>query len=67
VVARAGVGLPEAAVARAGVAHLFESPHDTTGDILRRVRAAGVPRRWRFGHYDLGYARRGHWPRLEDH
>jgi hypothetical protein len=67
VVARADVGLPEAAVARARVGNLFESPHDTTIDILRRVRAAGVPRRWRLGHYDLGYARRGRWPRLEDH
>jgi beta-1,4-mannosyl-glycoprotein beta-1,4-N-acetylglucosaminyltransferase len=58
------VGLPEAAVARAGVAHLFQSPHDSTADILRRVRAAGVPRRWRLGRFDLGYARRSPWPRL---
>lgn len=67
VVARAEVGLPEAAVARAGVEHLFESPHDTGTEILRRVRAAGVPRRWRLGRYDIGYRRRGYWPRLEDH
>jgi len=67
VVERAEVGLPEAAVARAGIGHLFESPHDTSTEILRRVRAAGVPRRWRLGRYDIGYRRRGHWPRLEDH
>lgn len=67
VVERADVGLPEAAVTRANVAHLFESPHDAPGAILRRVRAAGVPRRWRLGRYDIGYARHGHWPRLGDH
>jgi hypothetical protein len=67
VVERADVGLPEAAVARARVGHLFESPHDTSSAILRRVRAAGVPRRWRFGRYDVGYGRRGRWPRLADH
>jgi len=66
VVERGDVGLPEAAVAHAGVAHLFESPHDTGAQILRRVRDAGVPARWRVGRYDLGYARHGHWPRLED-
>jgi hypothetical protein len=66
VVERADVGLPEGAVARARVGHLFESPHDSSADILRRVRAAGVPRRWRLGRYDIGYASRGHWPRLGD-
>lgn len=64
VVERADVGLPDAAVARARVAHLFESPADTAAQILSRVRDAGVPRRWRLGRYDVGYARRGHWPRL---
>lgn len=58
------VGLPAAAVAKAGVAHLFESPHDSSADVLRRVREAGVPRRWRLGRFDLGYARRSPWPRL---
>jgi hypothetical protein len=66
VVERADVGLPEDAVARAGVAHLFESPHDTTTGILRRVRAGGVLRRWRLGRYDIGYASRSPWPRLAD-
>jgi hypothetical protein len=66
VVERADVGLPEAAVAQADVGHLFESPHDSIGQILRRVRAAGVARRWRLGRYDVGYARRGTWPRLVD-
>jgi beta-1,4-mannosyl-glycoprotein beta-1,4-N-acetylglucosaminyltransferase len=66
-VERADVGLPEAAVARARVGHLFESPHDPVAAILRRVRAAGVPRRWRLGRYDIGYASRGRWPRLGDH
>lgn len=67
VVERAGVGLPEAAVTRANVGHLFESPCDSSAEILRRVRAAAVPRRWRLGRFDLGYARRGRWPRLGDH
>jgi len=67
VVERADVGLPEAAVARARVGQLFESPHDSSAAILRRVRAAGVPRRWRLGRYDIGYASRGRWPRLGDH
>lgn len=67
VVEPSAVDLPAAAVETANVAHLFESPHDTSTEILRRVRAAGVPRRWRLGRYDVGYARRGHWPRLEDH
>jgi len=58
------VGLPEAAVAKAGVAHLFESPHDSSADILCRVREAAVPRRWRLGRFELGYARRSPWPRL---
>lgn len=67
VVERADVGLPEAAVAQADIGRLFESPHDMSAQILRRVRAAGVPRRWRLGRYDIGYARRGHWPRRADH
>ncbi len=67
VVEPAEVGLPEAAVARAGVGKLFESPHDTSTQILRRVRAAGVARRWRLGRFDVGYARRSPWPRLDDH
>jgi hypothetical protein len=58
------VGLPESVVASAGAGHLFESPPDSADDILRRVRAAGVPRRWRLGRFDLGYARRSPWPRL---
>jgi hypothetical protein len=61
------VGLPESAVARARVAHLFESPCDSSAEILRRVRAVAIPRRWRLHRLDLGYASRGHWPRLEDH
>jgi len=67
VVERAAVGLPDAAVARAKVDHLYESPHDSGAEILRRVRDAAVPRRWRLGRYDIGYARHGHWPRLGDH
>lgn len=67
VVERADVGLPDAAVAQADIGRLFESPHDMSAQILRRVRAAGVPRRWRLGRYDIGYARRGRWPRLTDH
>jgi hypothetical protein len=67
VVEPAAVGLPEGAVARAGVAQLFEAPHDTTADILRRVRDAAVPRRWRLGRYELGYTHHSPWPRLEDH
>ncbi len=66
VVGSADVGLPEAAVARAGVGALFEAPHDTIEQTLRRVRAAGVPRRWRLGSYDVGYARRGRWPQLTE-
>lgn len=66
VVPRADVGLPDAAVALADAGGLFESPGDTSAQILRRVRAAGVPRRWRLGRYDIGYASRGHWPRLEE-
>jgi hypothetical protein len=65
IVERASVGLPEAAVARANVTQLFETPHDSTGEILRRVRAAAVPRRWRVGRFDLGYGRRSRWPRLD--
>lgn len=64
VLGRADVGLSDAVVAKAGVGHLFESPPDTLAQVLQRVRAAGVPGRWRFGSYDIGYARRGRWPRL---
>lgn len=67
VVEPGAVGLPEAAVARAGVAHLFEAPHDAGADILRRVRGTALPLRWRIGRFELGYARRGPWPRLGDH
>jgi beta-1,4-mannosyl-glycoprotein beta-1,4-N-acetylglucosaminyltransferase len=66
VVARSDVGLPEAVVAQSGVEHRFEESPDTAVQILNRVRAAGVPRRWRLGRYDIGYMRRGHWPRLVD-
>ena len=64
VVERAAVGLPEAAVARANVAHLFEAPHDTTHEILRRVREVTLPARLRLGAMRFGYAGRGQWPRL---
>ncbi|MDH5576893.1 MAG: hypothetical protein OEZ09_00390 [Betaproteobacteria bacterium] len=66
VVGRAEVGLPEAAVARAGVGGLFEASHDSMAQILHRVRAAAVPRRWQLGQYDFGFARRGRWPQLTD-
>lgn len=66
VVEAADVGLPAPAVARARVGHLFAAPHDTSAQILRRVRAAGVPRRWQLGRYDIGYGPRGRWPRLGD-
>ena len=64
VVDRPAVGLDEATVTRAGVGHLFEAPHDSSNDVLRRVRAAALPRRWRLGRFELGYARRSQWPRL---
>jgi hypothetical protein len=64
VVERAAVGLPEAAIARAKVEHLFQAPCDSAAEILRRVCEASVPRRWRLGRFDLGYARRSPWPRL---
>ena len=63
-VERAAVGLPEEAVARAQVAHLFESRADSTAAILRRVREAAVPRRARIGRMEFGLARRSPWPRL---
>jgi beta-1,4-mannosyl-glycoprotein beta-1,4-N-acetylglucosaminyltransferase len=66
VVERAAVGLPDGAVARAGLERYFEAPHDSSAAILERVRDAAVPRRWRLGRYQLGYARRGHWPRLDE-
>jgi hypothetical protein len=61
---RASVGLPEDAVARANVGHLFEPSADSTAQILRRVREAAVPRRWSLGRFRIGYARRSPWPRL---
>lgn len=64
VVERAAVGLPEAAVARAGIGHLFEAPHDTTHAILRRVREVTLPSRLRLGGVRFGYAGRSQWPRL---
>ena len=67
VMAPDSVGLPESAVARARVGHLFESPCDSSAEILRRVRDVAIPRRWRLHRLDLGYASRGHWPRLDDH
>ena len=67
VMAPESVGLPESAVVRARVEHLFESPSDSSAEILRRVRDVAIPRRWRLHRLDLGYASRGHWPRLDDH
>lgn len=67
VVERASVSLPETAVARANLGHLFEVPHEPSGDILRRVRAVALPARWRLGRLEFGYARAGRWPRLPDH
>lgn len=64
VVDRDSVGLPEDAVARAGVGGLFESRADSTAEILRRVREAAVPRRARLGRIELGFARRSPWPRV---
>lgn len=67
VVERAAVGLPEEAVARAKVGALFESPHDTSAEILRRVREAALSRRWSLGGLRIGLEGRGRWPRLADH
>jgi hypothetical protein len=64
VVDRAAVGLPEAAIERAGVARYFHAPADASAQILERVRQASVPRRWRLGRFDFGYLRRSPWPRL---
>jgi beta-1,4-mannosyl-glycoprotein beta-1,4-N-acetylglucosaminyltransferase len=64
VVERAAVGLPDAAVARASVGQLFESPHDSTHAILRRVREVTLAPRLRLGGLRLGYAGRSQWPRL---
>jgi len=64
VVDRASVGLPEEAVARAGLGHLFEPRCDPAADIVRRVRDAAVPRYARLGRFEFGYARRSPWPRL---
>ena len=67
VVEPSAVGLSESAVEHAGVAPLFHSPCDTSADVLRRVREASVPRRWRLGRFEIGYLRRSPWPRLPDH
>jgi hypothetical protein len=64
VIEPAAVGLPEAAVARANVGHLFETGHDSTHEILRRVREVTLPRRFSLGGMRFGYAGRGQWPRL---
>jgi hypothetical protein len=64
VVARESVGLPEAALARANVGHLFEPQHDSTHEILRRVREVALARRFSLGGLSVGYAGRGRWPRL---
>jgi beta-1,4-mannosyl-glycoprotein beta-1,4-N-acetylglucosaminyltransferase len=65
VVERAAVGLPEAAVARAEAERFFEAPNDPSAEILRRVRAVAVPRRWRLGRFDIGFTHRSPWPRLD--
>ncbi|MGH8688053.1 MAG: hypothetical protein ACREVQ_10160 [Burkholderiales bacterium] len=65
IVSPSDVGLPEGAVERAGLGNLVEPRSDSAADILRRVREAAVPRRWRLGMLDVGYARRGPWPRLQ--
>ncbi len=67
VVEREAVGLPEAAVARADVGHLFESPHDTSSEILRRVREVVIACRGQLGGLRFGYQRRSQWPRLTGH
>ncbi len=67
VVERAAVGVPEEAVARANVGHLFEAPHDTSVEILRRVHEVALPRRFSLGSLRVGYAGRSQWPRLPDH
>jgi len=64
VVEPAALGLPQDAIERAGAAKYFHAPCDSAADILRRVREASVPRRWRLGRFDLGYLRRSPWPRL---
>jgi beta-1,4-mannosyl-glycoprotein beta-1,4-N-acetylglucosaminyltransferase len=64
VVEPAAVGLPEGVIGGAGVEKYFHAPCDSAADILRRVREAAVPRRWRVGRFDFGYARRSPWPRL---
>jgi len=58
------VGLPTEVVERAGAAKYFHAPADTPAQILERVREASVPRRWRFGRFEVGYVRRSPWPRL---
>jgi beta-1,4-mannosyl-glycoprotein beta-1,4-N-acetylglucosaminyltransferase len=67
VVERAAVGLPEDAVAKANLGPLFESPHDSSSEILRRVREVAFSGRWSLGGLRIGTARRGRWPRLADH
>ena len=64
VVPPSDLGLPDEAIERAGLGHLLEPRCDTAADILRRVRESAVPRRWHMAGFDLGYARRGPWPRL---
>jgi len=64
VVEPAAVGLPEGAVERAGAGKYFHAPCDSAAELLRRVREASVPRRWRLGRFDFGYLRRSPWPRL---
>lgn len=67
VVERAAVGVPEEALACANVGHLFEAPHDNSAEILRRVRAVALSRRFSLGSLHVGYAGRSLWPRLPDH
>lgn len=64
VVDRASVGLPEAAVARAGVGGRFEPNADSTAEILRRVRDTAIPLSGRLGRIAFGLSRRSPWPRL---
>lgn len=64
VVEREAVGLPHAAVERARVGHLFESPHDASSEILRRVREVVIACRVHLGGLRIGYQRRSRWPRL---
>lgn len=67
VVERAAVGVPEEAVARANVGHLFEAVHDSSAEILGRVREVALSRRFSLGGLRVGYAGRSQWPRLPEH